>query len=127
MRIAARYADEWNCWGLPELMAHKRDVLERHCTEIGRDPGSIRRSAQALVILREDGTGSSDPQADSPGPRIVGSAPEVAEVMNQYADIGLDEFIVLDRTLGRTPSERRDAMDKFMAEVAAPLQDRSAS
>ena len=38
MRIAARYADEWNCWGLPELMAHKSEVLERHCLEIGRDP-----------------------------------------------------------------------------------------
>ena len=25
MRIAARYADEWNCWGLPDLLAHKAD------------------------------------------------------------------------------------------------------
>src|SRR5208283_1088442 len=51
MRIAARYADEWNCWGLPDLMAHKAGVLERHCLEIGRDPASIGRSAQAVVLM----------------------------------------------------------------------------
>ena len=39
MRIAARYTDEWNSWGLPELMAHKSEVLDRHCAEIGRDAG----------------------------------------------------------------------------------------
>jgi F420-dependent oxidoreductase-like protein len=54
MRIAARYADEWNCWGLPDLIEHKLEVLERHCVEIGRAPGSIRRSAQAVVLMSDD-------------------------------------------------------------------------
>ena len=29
MRIAANYADEWNCWGTPEVMAHKVEVFDR--------------------------------------------------------------------------------------------------
>ncbi len=31
MRIAAQYADEWNTWGTPEVLAHKSKVLDAHC------------------------------------------------------------------------------------------------
>ena len=49
LAIAARYADEWNVWGTPEMLAHKNEVLDRHCEAIGRDPSTIRRTCQALV------------------------------------------------------------------------------
>jgi F420-dependent oxidoreductase-like protein len=54
MRIAATYADEWNCWGTPDLHRHKRDVLDAHCERLGRDPSEIARSAQALLFLSTD-------------------------------------------------------------------------
>ena len=38
MRIAAQYADEWNVWGTPEVLAQKGKVLEQHCADLGRDP-----------------------------------------------------------------------------------------
>lgn len=44
LRIVAQYADAWNTYGSPELVAHKSAVLDRHCTEIGRDPAEIERS-----------------------------------------------------------------------------------
>ena len=34
LRIAARWADEWNTWGTPEVLAHKNVVLDRHCAVI---------------------------------------------------------------------------------------------
>lgn len=44
---AARWADEWNWWTPPndlsEVAGHLAD-LERACEDVGRDPGSIRRS-----------------------------------------------------------------------------------
>ncbi|HLN06271.1 MAG TPA: TIGR03560 family F420-dependent LLM class oxidoreductase [Acidimicrobiales bacterium] len=126
MRIAARYADEWNCWGLPDLMAHKAEVLERHCLEIGRDPASIKRSAQALILMSDDEDQLRRWRADRlQVPHIVGTPREIAEVMARYAKIGLDEFVVSDRTLGRETSERRDRMDQFLDEVAIHLPGRS--
>src|SRR3984885_3568274 len=41
LRIAARYADHWNAWTTPELLAHKISVLREHCEQVGRDPAQI--------------------------------------------------------------------------------------
>ena len=38
LRIAAKYADEWNVWGDPATLRHKMEVLDRHCESLGRDP-----------------------------------------------------------------------------------------
>ena len=128
MRIAARYADEWNCWGLPDLMAHKTEVLEHHCLEIGRDPASIRRSAQALVFMSDDEEQLKRWRSDrSALPRIVGTASEIAEVIGRYAEIGVDEFIVSDQSLSRDAGEKRDNMDRFLDDVAIHLPGRSSS
>jgi F420-dependent oxidoreductase-like protein len=126
MRIAARYADEWNCWGLPELMARKAEVLEHHCVEIGRDPASIRCSAQAVVLMSDNAEQLKSWRSDSSAmPRIIGTASEVAEVMARYVEVGVDEFVVSDRSLGRDAGQRRENMDRFIEEVVIGLQDRS--
>ena len=42
LRTAARFAQHWNfVGGPPEEFAKKREVLHRHCAEIGRDPREI--------------------------------------------------------------------------------------
>ncbi len=122
MRIAARYGDEWNCWGLPDLIARKNEILKRHCLEVGRDPASIRRSAQAFVLMSDDvdqiERWRSEP---SSMPRIIGRPAQVGDVMRKYAEIGLDEFVVSDQTLGRDAIEIRETMDRFLGEVTAGL------
>src|SRR5580704_1224478 len=52
--IAARYADHWNAWTTPDLLAHKVSVLRAHCAQAGRDPGEIHISTQALLFLSTD-------------------------------------------------------------------------
>jgi F420-dependent oxidoreductase-like protein len=127
MRIAARYADEWNCWGLPDEIARKTKILEEHCLEAGRDPASLARSAQALVKMSKDVSQLDRWNAESsPTPRIVGTPAHVAAVIGQYADIGLDEFVVSDFALGEDTSEKRDNMDRFLDEVAVLFQGRQA-
>ena len=45
LRSAARWADHWNHpGGAPESIAAAKDVLHRHCADIGRDPGEILTS-----------------------------------------------------------------------------------
>jgi alkanesulfonate monooxygenase SsuD/methylene tetrahydromethanopterin reductase-like flavin-dependent oxidoreductase (luciferase family) len=47
LRIAARWADQWNAPGAsPEVLAHKIEVLHRHCADVGRDPNAIEISVQ---------------------------------------------------------------------------------
>lgn len=122
MRIAARHADIWNYWSTPETIAPKLAVLERHCEEIGRDPKSIERSTQALVRLSEDQTERERLRAEAGGqPTIIGSASEVAEALGRYQSLGLDEFVLSDRTLGASQSERFEAAEHFLRDVAGPF------
>lgn len=115
MRIAARYADEWNTWSTPELMAHKREVLLRHCDDVGRDPADIWVSTQALLLLSDGGDWPTPPP---PGPpTIVGSPAEVTEIVAAYAEAGVDELIVPDFTMGSL-AQGKDTYDRFMVEVA---------
>jgi F420-dependent oxidoreductase-like protein len=41
LRLVAQYADACNFFGGPEDVAHKLDVLRRHCDTVGRDPNEI--------------------------------------------------------------------------------------
>ncbi|MCB0931214.1 MAG: LLM class F420-dependent oxidoreductase [Mycobacterium sp.] len=46
LRIAAQYAQHWNFpGGTPQEFARKRDVLKKHCAEVGRNPKEILLSA----------------------------------------------------------------------------------
>lgn len=52
LRIAARWADQWNLpGGEPEVLARKIEVLHRHCADVGRDPAEIEVS----VKMKADG------------------------------------------------------------------------
>lgn len=42
LRLVAQYADAANFSGTHADIRHKRDVLRRHCDDLGRDPGEIR-------------------------------------------------------------------------------------
>jgi len=55
LRIAAQHASVWNApGGSPEEVADLSGVLDRHCAEIGRDPGEIRRSVQVRMPATPD-------------------------------------------------------------------------
>lgn len=52
LRIAARWADQWNLpGGGPEVLRHKIGVLHEHCADVGRDPADIEVS----VKVKADG------------------------------------------------------------------------
>ena len=45
LRIVAEYADIWNGFGSPDELRHKHAVHDAWCAKVGRDPGTIERSA----------------------------------------------------------------------------------
>ena len=98
--LVARYADEWNCWGTPEIVRRKIAVLTEHCAVIGRDPAEIHKSVQALLFMEGEG--------DPPGARLttmaerilVGSPATLAGWRGRDGRRRVDELIVPDSTLG---------------------------
>lgn len=122
MRIAARYADEWNAWTTPDVLAHKVGVLHKHCTDLGRDPSEIRVSTQALLFLSTDKSWLAEKRATDAGrAAVVGSPAEVTEIMGRYAEVGADEFIVPDFTMG-SMQRRKDTCDLLIEQVAPAVR-----
>ncbi len=123
LRIAAEHAAAWNTWGNPDVMRHKVEVLEGHCEDLGRDPSTIQRSANAFVHLRDDHAEVDRLRASVPTSRsIVGTASELTDMMGAYRAAGIDEFIVPDFHLD-DDRQRAELYDRFIEEVAAPLRD----
>ena len=118
MRIAAQYADEWNAWTAPDVLAHKVKVLSSHCDDLGRDPAEIAVSTQALLFLSTDESWlAKNREQPSALPTIVGTPAEVSDIIGQYRDSGADELIIPDFTMGPM-SSRKDTCDLFMQEIA---------
>jgi alkanesulfonate monooxygenase SsuD/methylene tetrahydromethanopterin reductase-like flavin-dependent oxidoreductase (luciferase family) len=103
------------------VIAHKSAVLDRFCDQGGRDPATIDRSAQALVLIGADSADLQARAARGPLPLIGGTPQQLVDTLARYAEAGLDEFIVPDRTLG-TGSQRRDLMDMLIEQIATPFR-----
>lgn len=122
LRMVARYADEWNVWADPEIMAHKSAVLDCHCDDQGRDRAEIQRSAVALLFLCD----TEERAAELRGrgierPSLIGTPAQLQDQLAAFAEIGVDEVIVPDFNLGGGPAQDEVA-DRFLAEVAAPFR-----
>jgi probable F420-dependent oxidoreductase len=115
LRITARHADEWNTWGTPETAGAARRDLLRACEQVGRDPGTIRCSVNALLDL--------DGETPAAGRAVVsGSTQQVVDAMGAYAEAGFDEFNLPDGNLGDTLGERRERLARFRSEVIDRLR-----
>ncbi len=122
LRTVARYANAWNTWGSPPTVAAATERFTVACDKEGRDPSTIRRSAQALVFITD-----SDAQRDELVAKIgtdraiIGSSAEIVDVMGQYAQAGLDEFAIPDFNLGTEQAKRKEAIHRFHEEVVSQL------
>jgi alkanesulfonate monooxygenase SsuD/methylene tetrahydromethanopterin reductase-like flavin-dependent oxidoreductase (luciferase family) len=122
LRITARHADEWNTWGGPEMAGGALDKLLVACEQVGRDPGTMWKSAQALVFMSDDAELADNIRAGDMGPRsIIGSNDELVDVIGRYAELGFDELIVPDFTLGGTAEERFANYRLLQSEVLSQL------
>ncbi|MFV0317806.1 MAG: LLM class flavin-dependent oxidoreductase [Microthrixaceae bacterium] len=112
--VAARFADEWNCWGLPDTVAQRMEVLDTACGRIDRDPADIERSTQALVLLTDDATRArAFVEAAAPRAALAGSAAQIAETAARYMQVGIDELIVPDWAMG-AGARRAEALDALL-------------
>ena len=130
--LVAREADEWNYTRLDQdEYRHKRDVINRACKQIGRDPASIRYSVMLNYIIGRDKNELRERalnlakvvprlKRDSPDETLaaarqsalVGTADEVAEQIKRYAKLGVDLFMLQHFVL-----DDRDALQLLASDV----------
>jgi alkanesulfonate monooxygenase SsuD/methylene tetrahydromethanopterin reductase-like flavin-dependent oxidoreductase (luciferase family) len=117
-RLTAQLADEWNTWGTPDVAGDKVAVIDRACENAGRDPRTLRRSVQALFFLVDDADTARRILDAAPADRSIAGGPEViADAIARYVDLGFDEIIVPDFTLGADTSQRLAAYERLNREV----------
>jgi F420-dependent oxidoreductase-like protein len=122
MRIAAKYANEWNVWSDPELMRSKLAILQSHCDDLGRPRSEIKVSTQALLFMSEDeGFLENMRKNEMPMKTMIGTPKQIGEIAGEFADMGVDELILPDFTLPPPGSARNDLLDQF-AEVVSPYR-----
>ncbi len=123
LRLTARWAQEWNTWGDPAEVGRRTERFNSACESVGRDPGSLRRSAQAMIFYAPTATARAtmEPHAVA-GRSLIGGAQELIDQLAQYAELGVDEFALPDFTLGDTPEQRRETYEALQADVLSAFR-----
>ena len=99
LRLVAVYADACNFIGDRALIAHKLEVLRRHCADVGRDPADIE--VTALFGVPDDA-----------------AADDIIREAEAVASLGVDTIVA--RSTGPEPA-------RWLEEVWAPLVPRLAT
>ena len=131
LRSVAKYADMWNAMGPLDVMAHKVDVLKRHCDEVGRDVSEIEFTLGVKFTIRD-----SKEEADrvwhaamehnrTPMSEVEdddtfwnGSPEQMAEKLRPYVDLGFRTVISEQPAPYDT-----ETLERFIGEVK-PLIER---
>jgi alkanesulfonate monooxygenase SsuD/methylene tetrahydromethanopterin reductase-like flavin-dependent oxidoreductase (luciferase family) len=130
LRTVAAYADQWNAFGSPDTLAHKDEVLRRHCEDVGRDHQEIERTVGAKIVIRDTEAAARRVLEDlmehnqTPLANIaeddtfwVGTADEMTERFLAYGEVGFHTVLV------ELPAPYdRETMEKLI-EVVRPAVD----
>jgi alkanesulfonate monooxygenase SsuD/methylene tetrahydromethanopterin reductase-like flavin-dependent oxidoreductase (luciferase family) len=133
--IVAGWADIWNAFGSPEVLAHKDAVLRRHCEVVGRDPDAIVRSVGCKITIRQteaeahralagilDRNGLSRADVADDETFWTGTPAQIAERMQAYRDVGFHAFIV------ESPAPYdAETLESLMQQVKPMLESRGSA
>ena len=79
---------------------------------------TVHTSAQAMVFLTDDDARAAKLRERMTDRRsLVGGPSEIADLIGQYAELGVDELAIPDFTLGATPEARKASWERLHDEV----------
>jgi probable F420-dependent oxidoreductase len=123
LRLTARFAQEWNTWGTPEVAGGVIKNLRIACEKEGRDPATVRTSVQPLFFVVPDEAAGDKLRPHVPADRsVVGTPSQLVDAVGEYKELGFDEICVPDFTMGATPEERLEKYGVFWHEVASQFR-----
>lgn len=130
LRTVARSADMWNVMGPTDFVAHKLEVLRRHCDEVGRDAAEIELTIGCKPLIRDSAAEARRAwesqmehnrtplaEVEDDDTFWVGTADQVASLMIERRRLGFGTFIAEmpapydDETLERWIGEVKPMVD----------------
>jgi alkanesulfonate monooxygenase SsuD/methylene tetrahydromethanopterin reductase-like flavin-dependent oxidoreductase (luciferase family) len=127
--LVARYADVWNVptYALGEIDA-KRAVLDAECETIGRDPGEIATSLEAVLVLAADDAALAEQLAKAerryPGEGFglheggfIGKPAQLVDHIGAHVERGITKFVFFTSDRAGEPTLRL-----FADEVASAFR-----
>jgi len=130
LKIVARWADHWNVWGGPDILAQKGKILDGYCAAIGRDPKTILRSAVMVPVLSEDRAQidkvqqifmqrMSRDEASAKDTMLAGSVAQIQDKLGRLREAGVGLLFIPTMFLGK---DQRSPLDGFIEKVAPALR-----
>ncbi len=91
LRLTARFADMWNAHYLGDAsrLAEQRHRLDDACDEVGRDPATLQTTVGEWITF-DDLAPSPDPKVNA----VTGSVSAIADMIGQYAALGVDHLML---------------------------------
>lgn len=107
LRTVAKFADQWNAFGTPAVVAELDGILREHCDVVGRDHRTIERSINLWMVIRDDPAEAGRVWAaamahnrtdvattgDASRP-VLGTVEQVADRLTEYAAAGFRSVIL---------------------------------
>ena len=130
LKIVARWADHWNVWGGPDILAQKGKILDGYCAAIGRDPKTILRSAVMVPVLSEDRAQidkvqqifmqrMSRDEASAKDTMLAGSVAQIQDKLGRLREAGVGLLFIPTMFLGK---DQRAPLDTLIEKVAPALR-----
>jgi len=102
LRVVARHADWWNLPNVSvDTFRHKSEILEKHCERIDRDPEEIKKTLGNMVAIAKTCEKARRIAIESPFVNkenldnfIIGDPNTVMKKILEYADLGVEHFIL---------------------------------
>jgi alkanesulfonate monooxygenase SsuD/methylene tetrahydromethanopterin reductase-like flavin-dependent oxidoreductase (luciferase family) len=105
LKLVAQYGDACNFNADVETVRHKLNVLREHCETVGRDYDSVLKTVEFYTILGDRKeidrvvadtarrTGQEESFIRSWHP-LSGDAERIAQIIGEYAELGIEYFVV---------------------------------
>jgi F420-dependent oxidoreductase-like protein len=100
LKLVAQYADLCNIFGDPATVAHKVEILRRHCTDVGRDPADVTVSRLSTLVLTANAAETAATKdflrqvtGEEPSGSDVGTLDDLVVRMEELAAAGVDYCI----------------------------------
>lgn len=127
LKATAREADSWNVFSHAQEYEHKLSVLQKHCNDVGRNYDDIEKTVANVCVIRDTEEEAHAAYEDLMTPRAaplptrdeyrgaVGTPEQVAEIVEEYDELGADLYIF------RAPKNDDETLERFVEEVAPSI------
>ncbi len=122
LRVVAKWADGWNVpFVSPDEFSRKRQVLLRHCDDVGRDPSEIKCAVNVALAWKEE---DLEEQFDGLAQffrdaALTGTDKEARDKVGRYLEAGADQVNIALRAPWRP-----DALERAAAAIGVTTTGR---